>query len=210
MDQSVDIRWASPTMRWSRHCVRCATRPPRPRLPHSETAREPQRGIDDFREEIGGGMGFWSVPRAGAPRNHAIGCRPRRWSSSRAGGDVAIKRIHRGGSCLVMVLGSLMAVTASGQESGRTSVPDLSPLPPREDGQGAAANPAALPQPPEPGIKPLMEGPLHEAFLSPRKDREPLHVEKRPRPRSPSARPSIPPAPRPSGLRLLGVGHSNT
>ena len=33
---------------------------------------------------------------------------------------------------------------------------------------------------PEPAVKPLMEGPLHEAFLSPRKDHEPVHVAKAP------------------------------
>ena len=41
-------------------------------------------------------------------------------------------------------------------------------------------------------VKPLMEGPLHEAFLSPRKDRSPVRIEKAP-PAPLSERPGIDP-----------------
>ena len=55
-------------------------------------------------------------------------------------------------------------------------------------------------------VRPMSEGPLHEAFLSPRKDRNPVHVEKTP-PTPISERPAVdPPRRMPSGSKATGNG----
>ncbi len=149
---------------------------------------------------------FWSVPSAARERTLAIGRRPRRSSSGRAGGVVAMNRVQRGGVGLVMALGCWMAAPASGQESGAPPEPGVvPPAPAREAGARQGGSGTAAPAQ-EPAVKPLMEGPLHEAFLSPRKDLEPIRADKAPRPRSPSGRPSTRPAPRPSGSTATGSG----
>ena len=59
-------------------------------------------------------------------------------------------------------------------------------------GKAGSGSTATVPPPPEPAVKPLMEGPLHEAFLSPRKDQEPMHVDRAP-PAPITERPAVDP-----------------
>ncbi len=69
---------------------------------------------------------------------------------------------------------------------GASTIPSAAPLP-------NASTPATSTDAP---VKALTEGPLHEAFLSPAKDREPVHVEKSP-PAPVVERPGVdPPDPR--------------
>jgi hypothetical protein len=62
-------------------------------------------------------------------------------------------------------------------------------MPPADAGQDSALG---LAQITNQDLKPLTEGPLHEAFLSPRKDRNPVHVPKAPGPAI-SERPAVDP-----------------
>ncbi len=86
---------------------------------------------------------------------------------------------------LAVVIGCSLTAGAAGQDA-RLGVPpppppDAAALPPPLEAQaGAAAGMGGNNATPR--VKPLMEGPLHEAFLSPRKDREPAHVVKAPPP----------------------------
>src|SRR5262245_9380687 len=110
-----------------------------------------------------------------------MGRRPRRSFSSRAGGVLAMNRIHCGGFGLLVALGSLVASPAFGQGAGVSAPTPPSPQPPPAPGPGTAGGGSAAPAS-ESAVKPLMEGPLHEAFLSPRKDLEPLRADKAPPP----------------------------
>jgi len=95
-----------------------------------------------------------------------------------------MSRIHLFG--LVTVLGSVFSIAASAQEPGAANGGQDLP-PPLLEGGGAPGNTRA-----DERVKPLMEGPLHEAFLSPRKDRGPVRIEKAP-PAPLAERPGIDP-----------------
>ena len=71
---------------------------------------------------------------------------------------------------LAVLTGSLLSASASGQAPGAGDQPavEMLPIPPDSAPAGRAASPR---------VRPLMEGPLHEAFLSPRKDRDPSSRE---------------------------------
>jgi hypothetical protein len=103
-----------------------------------------------------------------------------------------MNREHLFGLCLVVASGFGFPLSAAGQDREAAAVPDSVPLP-AADGPQQGGSPFR-----ETGadskrlVKPLMEGPLHEAFLSPRKDRDPSRVEKAPPPPL-SERPGIEP-----------------
>jgi WXXGXW repeat (2 copies) len=84
-----------------------------------------------------------------------------------------------------------MTGTAWGQGAGGDAAPDIPAIPqmvkPRLESE--LANPGGIANQ---KVRPLMEGPLHEAFLSPRKDRQPLHTVKAPPPPL-SERPAVDP-----------------
>src|SRR5262245_56358812 len=103
-----------------------------------------------------------------------------------------MNRIDLGGRGLVLLMAGALAVPAFGQGAGETVPPGPAASPAREDGQGGAGGAAAVPTPPEPSLQPLTNGPLHEAFLSPRKDKEPEHVAKTP-PAPITERPAVDP-----------------
>jgi hypothetical protein len=83
-------------------------------------------------------------------------------------------------------------------EQGALSPAPVSPdpsatEPPLKEATEVSNDPATyIAQLPKQDVKPLTEGPLHEAFLSPRKDRSPVHVEKTP-PAPLSERPGLDP-----------------
>ena len=92
---------------------------------------------------------------------------------------------------LVLLIGGVPVRAGSYQDPGGQGQPDAAPgaAAPAQDGDLPPA--IAVPDPPAPrppaeapgagqAVKPLTEGPLHEGFLSPRKDRNPLHVAKAP------------------------------
>ena len=85
----------------------------------------------------------------------------------------------------------LQAETAAqplpGEEQGGAAAPAPGMVAGAED--NAAPRLAQLADQP---VRPLNEGPLHEAFLSPRKDRNPVHVQKTP-PQPISERPAVDP-----------------
>jgi hypothetical protein len=87
-----------------------------------------------------------------------------------------------------VMAGSLLSMPAAAQAPAATDRPaiDAVPLPPDPQPGGPTAGAAT------PRVRPLMEGPLHEAFLSPRKDQVPDHVDKAPPPPL-SERPGIDP-----------------
>ena len=78
-----------------------------------------------------------------------------------------MNQIHQIAVGLMTVLGSLISSAAIAQEPAATDRADNLP-PPLQDG----AQPGGARS--DERVKPLMEGPLHEAFLSPRKDRIPV------------------------------------
>src|SRR5262249_39287334 len=87
--------------------------------------------------------------------------------------------VHRFGLGLAFVVGSLLVIPAFGQESGGSAPPD--PAPPanfeaNQPGPGPGTDGAASDQ----RVKPMTEGPLHEAFLSPRKDQDPVRINQTP------------------------------
>ena len=92
---------------------------------------------------------------------------------------------------LVLLIGGVPVRAGSNQESGGQSQPEAAPAAAAPAQDGGLPPAVAIPDPPParppaeaPGagqaVKPLTEGPLHEAFLSPRKDRKPVHVAKTP------------------------------
>ncbi|MCA1685377.1 MAG: hypothetical protein LC745_05225, partial [Planctomycetia bacterium] len=100
----------------------------------------------------------------------------------------------------VFGVGACVTLTAGGWRSSEAAQQDAPPLeqpavvapaqpatdlPPTTELQPAREAPeqlaAADPDVNRP-VKPLTEGPLHEAFLSPAKDRDPVHVDKAPPP----------------------------
>ena len=90
-----------------------------------------------------------------------------------------MNRIHRGGFGLVVVVGSRWRSRRSGRGWCVADDRPLASTRPRGcAGRGGGAT-SAVPAP-DPAVKPLMDGPLHEAFLSPRKDQESDHVAKAP------------------------------
>ncbi len=93
-----------------------------------------------------------------------------------------MKGIHHFGFGLVATLGSILSMTATAQEPAGGDLP--APLADQAQPASAARGDAR--------VRPLMEGPLHEAFLSPRKDRSPYRIEKSPPPPL-SERPAIDP-----------------
>ena len=102
-----------------------------------------------------------------------------------------MNRVQQIGFGLVLLVGKA-SVSAAAQESGATAPPEIAPLPlgeknPAGDGVSRPAGPAANQR-----VRPISEGPLHEAFLSPRKDREPTYVPKSP-PRPIGEKPAIDP-----------------
>ena len=118
---------------------------------------------------------------------------------------------------LVLLIGGVPVRAGSYQDPGGQGQPDAAPgaaAPARRRLAAGHCSPrSARARPPAeaPGagqaVKPLTEGPLHEAFLSPRKDREPVHVAKAP-PAPIVERPAVdPPSPQARVDRgLLGVG----
>ena len=103
-----------------------------------------------------------------------------------------MNREHLFGLCLVVASGFGFPLSAAGQDREAAAVPDSVPLP-AADGLQQGGNPFRDSSADSKRlVKPLMEGPLHEAFLSPRKDRDPSRVEKAPPPPL-SERPGIEP-----------------
>ncbi len=105
-----------------------------------------------------------------------------------------MNRIQLFGFGLATVLGSVISIAAGAQEPAAAERNDNLPPPLLEGAQPGAEARASAPRGDE-RVKPLTEGPLHEAFLSPRKDRTPVRIEKAPPPPL-SERPAIDP---PSG-----------
>ena len=85
-----------------------------------------------------------------------------------------MSRIHVFGLGLASVLGSFVAAAATAQEPAAMDRAVNLP-PPLLEGAQTPSRPRA-----DERVKPLMEGPLHEAFLSPRKDLNPVRIEKAP------------------------------
>src|SRR5262245_42494801 len=93
-----------------------------------------------------------------------------------------MNRVHHLALSFVLAFISVLAVPAAGQASAVPAPPG--PMPPpdsaaggRESGTGASTAPAA-----DGRVRTVLEGLLHEAFLSPRRDRSPARVEKAPPP----------------------------
>ena len=85
-----------------------------------------------------------------------------------------MNRVHLIGLCVVLAIGSEASMPAAGQEPGPAVRAGVQAIPiPEANRLSPFANQR---------VKPLMEGPLHEAFLSPRKDRNPFRIEKAPPP----------------------------
>ena len=83
-----------------------------------------------------------------------------------------MNRVLALGLCLLATAGVSRLAFAAEQDARPLDSPAVAPLP-EPPGQGAG-DPQGSP------VKPLTEGPLHEAFLSPAKDRAPTTIEKGP------------------------------
>ena len=107
---------------------------------------------------------------------------------------------------VVFSSGWVVPAPSMGQNAANPGIPDISALPqppgagPRGTTSGAVATFS------EQRVKPLTEGPLHEAFLSPRKDRNPAAPTRPLRRRSPNVRGSTHRAQALSGSRVTGIG----
>src|SRR5262245_31581574 len=91
-------------------------------------------------------------------------------------------RVPHFGFALWLVVGTMVAMPAVAQESGGSAPPEPAPPPAHEPNRpdpGVDGPAGAVADQP---VKPMTEGPLHEAFLSPRKDRNPVHIDKEPPP----------------------------
>ena len=111
----------------------------------------------------------------------------------RSGGVLPMNRVHYLGSGVLLFLLSGAPATSLGQGAAPGGVPDVSPLPQGDGSQsGGGATSGAVSSFSGQKVRPLTEGPLHEAFLSPRKDRNPKRIEKAPPPPL-SERPGIEP-----------------
>src|SRR5579883_637727 len=110
------------------------------------------------------------------------GASPLRRTYSRFGGVPVMIRAPHFGFAFWLVVGNLLVIPAVAQESGGSAPPAPAPPPalepnrPDPDLGGPAGRVSDQP------VKPMAEGPLHEAFLSPRKDGNPVHVDKEPPP----------------------------
>src|SRR4029079_14078931 len=84
----------------------------------------------------------------------------------RSGGVPPMNLVHHFRVCIVLVGAGGLSMPAAGQEPARSEPPGIQPLAQPEARQpgGEPASSTVNQQ-----VKPLMEGPLHEAFLSPRK-----------------------------------------
>jgi hypothetical protein len=83
---------------------------------------------------------------------------------------------------VALSLGWLVPVHSIGQNVANSGIPDVSALPPT-DARGAAGTTGGVVATfSDQKVRPLTEGPLHEAFLSPRKDRNPDRADKTPPP----------------------------
>ena len=91
-----------------------------------------------------------------------------------------MNRVQMVGLVLTLIVGVAQTPPAIGQEPGAPPTPNIPALP--SGGVGSAGNgqPGSIGTTPDRRVRALTEGPLHEAFLSPRKDKEPNRVEKAP------------------------------
>ena len=102
-----------------------------------------------------------------------------------------MNRVHCFGFGLLLCVATVVASPSLAQSTAPGGVPDLSPLP-QGEGRVGGATAGAVSSFSGQKVRPLTEGPLHEAFLSPRKDRNPKRVEQAPPPPL-SERPGIEP-----------------
>ncbi len=96
------------------------------------------------------------------------------------------------GFWILLSVGGTFASRAAGQDSAPSALPDVEPLAPAGRSPFAGTTTGAVNTFSEQKVRPLTEGPLHEAFLSPRKDQNPRRIEKAPPPPL-SERPGIDP-----------------
>ena len=110
-----------------------------------------------------------------------------------------MNRGHVLGLGLLLIIGGVPLAAGNPQVPGTSPAAETAgePLPPRDQGNPASPDvademvPRALHRDNQP-VKPMTEGPLHEAFLSPRKDRKPVFVQKTP-PAPINERPAVDP-----------------
>ena len=146
----------------------------------------------------------------------------------RRGGVPIMNRGHALGLASLLMIGSahVLAATAQDPVQATDGERQAAGVAASAGTQDAVPLPLDAPAPPDPGttgeagndpslevaqllkqdVKPLTEGPLHEAFLSPRKDSNPVHIGKTP-PAPITERPAVdPPARTRSGSRGTGNG----
>src|SRR5262245_47045805 len=105
-----------------------------------------------------------------------------------------MKSGHALGLSLILITGSSSLVAESLQDPANPAEPANAAVdqqgalpaavvaPDRAPAEDRPAEALAQPVNPNQNLKPMAEGPLHEAFLSPRKDLTPIHVAKGPQP----------------------------
>ena len=110
------------------------------------------------------------------------------------------------GFWLLLSVGGAFASRAAGQDSAPSALPDVEPLAPAGRSPFAGTTTGAVNTFSEQKVTPLTEGPLHEAFLSPRKDHNPGASRKLRHRHYPSAPASTRRAQVRSGSKVTGNG----
>ena len=103
-----------------------------------------------------------------------------------------MNRVHYFGFGLLLSVASAAPVSSMGQATPPAGVPELPALPQAGGPAVGGTTNGAVSSFSGQKVRPIHEGPLHEAFLSPRKDRNPVRVEKAPPPPM-SERPGVDP-----------------
>ena len=96
-----------------------------------------------------------------------------------------MNRVYSFALGVVLSLISVVPASSMGQDVAPPAVPDVPALPQGDGSRSGGSTIGAVSSFSGQKVRPLNEGPLHEAFLSPRKDRKPPHVEKAPPPATP-------------------------
>ncbi len=118
-----------------------------------------------------------------------------------------MNRVQMVGLVLALIVGVAQTPPATGQQSGAPPTPNIPALPPGGVSSAGTGQPGSTGTNSDRRVRALTEGPLHEAFLSPRKDKEPNRVEKAPpAPVEREARRRSAQRQGPMDRRLLGVG----